>query len=94
MKSLALPLTIVLIAAMFLAAGAPLATAGELNPTTKTFTKWGTSWDAARTKALQSADNYYNGIPYRVTDETNDWDPNHHPANEQYKITIWTMPCF
>ena len=94
MRSLILPLAIALIAAMLLAAGATQATAGELNPTTKTFTKWGTSWDAARTKALQAADYYYNGIPYKVTDETKEWDPNHHPANEQYKITIWTMPCF
>jgi len=84
-------LAVVLIAAMFVVS---TATPGELDPATKTFTKWGTSWDAARTKALQAADNYYNGIPYKVTDETPDWDPNHHPAGEQYKITIWTMPCF
>ena len=91
MKHLTLSLAVVLIVAMFVVS---TATPGELNPTTKTFTEWGTSWDATRTKALQAAENYYNGIPYKVMDETKEWDPNFHPANEQFKITIWTMPCF
>jgi len=92
MKSLPLPLTIVLIAAMFLAAGATQATAGEPDPSAKTFTAWGTSYYDAWKKTLQEAGDYYGGMPYRITDVLDEWDPTHYPAHEQYKITIWTMP--
>jgi len=66
---------------------------GDRVPMAMMFTATGTSWEAARNKALKAASIYYRFGPYKVVSERREFIRLFF-VRERYQVTIWTVRCF